>query len=287
MASYSMEAGKEVWYRVSENGVATVSLRSTEPMKPRAVYMGTASMQFMWVSTGKSTHWQFMPMLLNPTPAQYTQTTAEAGQSQVTDIEIPRLHPTSGLIKTNLAGEIRAPAIHFDLPYATDIWVFILRSPWSPTKIDAQKSSLAIMQGSTQANLQVSTSNYDEDTLRLDVSVHGEGFKEVSATLKRKVEHASFEETLCTAKGGLASCTWKPYLRNFDVALVTPSSMYSNVFVDFLKYLGAQAQQSMWSNYMQNDFLLCDGAAIEYTLSLKGEKRFRDKEDKTSLALRY
>jgi hypothetical protein len=70
--SYNMTEN-ESWYRLVENGEATVSVRSKTQLKPRAVYIGEASMQFMWVHTGKSSHWQFTPTLLNSTQAQYSE----------------------------------------------------------------------------------------------------------------------------------------------------------------------------------------------------------------------
>ena len=60
-------------------------------------------------------------------------------------------------------------------------------------------------------------------------------------------------------------------------------------FVGVLNSLGAGAKQGFFSlGYLPNDFLLCDGPAMDYTLSLKGEKHFMGhEEDKTKLTLNY
>jgi hypothetical protein len=285
--SYNMTAENEAWYSIGENGYATVSVRSKTPLKPRAVYIGEASMQFMWVHSGKSSHWQFTPTLLNPTQAQYNE--VADGQDQIINIEFGNsMFPASGLIGSNVSGEIRAPAIHFDLPYASDLWVFILRSPWSPLKITAERSSLSITHALAQAVVQLECGNTtfgDEGSLRAYVNIHGEGFTKVLVNLKRHTSHSSVEETLGEVSDGGGSFSWKPLVRNFDVVLTTSSSMTQSAFLDFLKSLGAQVQSGFFAN-IQGDFLLCDGPAIEYTLSLKGEKKYIGKEeDKTTLKL--
>ena len=289
-ASYNMTGENEAWYNIEQNGYTAVSVRSKSPLKPRAVYVGAASLEFMWVSSGKSSHWQFTPTLLDPAPAQYTQTIMEDGQNQVIKVELGnRMFPATGIIKTNATGEIKAPAVHFDLPHAYDLWVVLLRSPWFPLKIGVEKSPLTIAHGSAQAMAEVESRNFEDNkSLRADVTVNGEGFKRVWFTLKRSVKRASIEESIGEVTDGIGTFSWRPFLRNFDVTLVTSSSMTLGAFVDFLKYLGADAKQSLWGSYMPSDFLLCDGPAMNYTLRLKGEKHFLgNEEDKTKINLIY
>jgi hypothetical protein len=286
-----MASGYEASYDVSQNGNTTVFVRSSSPMKFRAAYVGTGSLEFMWVSSGKSSHWQFTPTLLDQMPAQYSETTSDDGKGQMISVEIGnRLFPAAGLLKTNVTGEIRAPAIHFDLPHAYDLWVFLLRSPWFPLKIDIEKSPLIISHGSAQATAQIESNfaNFgDIKSLRADVSLYGEGFKRVWLTLKRSVNRASVEETLGELTSGMETFTWKPTLRNFDVVLVTYSNMSLTQFLDFLKYLGAETHQSfLTGSYMSSNFLLCDGLTIGYRLSLTGEKHLLGHErDETRITL--
>ena len=90
--------------------------------------------------------------------------------------------------------------------------------------------------------------------------------------------------------GGLASFSWRPLQKTFDTALVTYSNLNLSDFVDFLKFLGANAQYSFFNlgSYMPNDFLLCDGLNMMYTLKLTGEKHFlMHEEDQTALKLNY
>jgi len=144
-----MTDGNEVWVNLSQSGNTTVSVRGTSPIKPRAVNVGSASLGFMWVSTGKSTHWQFTPTLFESNLTQYTETPTEVDYMQIINVEMGnRMFPATGIIKTNITGQISAPAIHFDLPYATALWVFLLRSPWFPMRLVVEKTPLSIAHGS-------------------------------------------------------------------------------------------------------------------------------------------
>ena len=257
--SYNMASGYEASYVVSQDGNTTVNIRSSSPLKFRAVYVGTASLEFMWVSSGKSSHWQFTPTILDPTLAQYKEITSDDGRSQIVDVDIGnRMFPAAGILKTSITGEIRAPAVHFDIPRAYDLWVFPLRSPWFPMKINVEKTPLTISHGSARAEAQIEssfTNLSNEKSLRVDASVYGEGFKRVWLTLKRSVNRASVEETIGEVTNGLGSFTWKPTLSNFDVVLVTYSNMDLTQFLDFLKYLGAETHKSFFTgSFMQNDF---------------------------------
>jgi hypothetical protein len=116
------------------------------------------------------------------------------------------------------------------------------------------------------------------------------GFQEGLAYHAEKRHKSLVEETVGEVTGGIGTFTWRPFLRNFDVVLVTSSSMSLGAFVDFLKNLGADAKQSFFSlgSYIPNDFLLCDGPTMNYTLRLRGEKHFLGhEEDKTKISLNY
>jgi hypothetical protein len=166
------------------------------------------------------------------------------------------------------------------LPCATDLWVFLLRSPWQPLKIEVEKSTLKLKRGSTRITAQLQDRTYDEDSgLRAYMSVHGEDLKNIQLSLKRNVQFAKTEEVIGQVVNGMELFTWKPLIRNFDVTLVSHSNIGLNQFIDFLKYLGANANHSFFASYMPNDFLLCDGPGIEYILKLSGEKRWVGHED--------
>lgn len=275
--SYHLAAGHEASYAVSQEGNTTVAVYSRPPLNFREVYVGAASLELGWVSTGKSRSWQVTETILDPTPAPHTETLAADGQTQIVNVELGnKMFPASGLIDTNIDGEIMAPAIHFDVPHGYDLWVFLLRSPWFPLKVNVEKSPLNIAHNSAQATAEVESINPDEGgegSLRADLSVHGEGFKQVTLSMQRSMKRASVEETLGELTSGMETFNWKPKIRNFDVLLVTPSNVNLGAFVEFLKYLGAEVNQGgFWSPTLLNYFLLCDGLNMGYRLRLSGEK---------------
>ena len=240
-ASYNMAAGYEASYYVSPSGNTTVAVQSASPLKFRAVYVGTANMQFRWVSTGKTTSWQFTPSLLDPTPAQVNQD--PQGQSVTVDLG-NRLFPAAGIVKTNVTGEITAPAIHFDIPYATDLWVFLLRSPWFPMKVGFEKSPLSVSHDSAGAMAELQGGVEGEaDALKAFVSVHGAGFKKVSLTLKRNVGGESIEQTLGELTVGAETFTWKPAPANFNTILVANSIHVHRSIPGFPAFSGSRNPQ--------------------------------------------
>jgi len=190
-SSYNLASGHEAWYTTSPDGNTTVTVKSASPMKFRAVYVGAGVLEFYWVSTGKSTSWAFAPSITNPKQADTSESIGDDGKSPIVNVELGNLLlPASGIMRTDLTGEFWAHAIHFDLPHAYDLWVFILRLPWLPRKVAPEKSELNIAHNFAQASAQISTLNISANSsqsLRADVSVHGEGFKNVSLSLKRSV----------------------------------------------------------------------------------------------------
>jgi hypothetical protein len=273
---YSMTPENQADYRLNENGEATVTVRSKKPLKPRAVYVGEAIMQFRWVHTGKTSNWTFTPTILNPKTVQISQ--VMDGQDQVTTSELGKVSPASGMVDTNGCGEFHASAVHFDLSYATDLWVFILKAPSEPFKVTAEKALLNIAHTLAYATAQVETSN-DEESLRTYVTVHGEGFMNIMLNLKRQTPYSKTEETITEFKYGAAAAIWTPTARSFDVTLTTLSGMAHGDFLGFIKTLGADVQSGSIFGNLKNDFVLCDGPAIDYTLTLKGEKKYIGKEE--------
>ncbi len=234
--SYNLADGFEASYSVSQDGNTTVAVRCRKPLKFREIYVGTGSLAFRWVSSGKSRSWEFTPSLVDPTPAPHSETLADDGVTQIVTVNLGgKMFPASGLVDVNVDGEIVAPAIHFDMPHAYDLWVFLLRSPWFPLKIAVEKSSLNIAHNMAQAAAQVDSVSVDvgdEQMLRGELSVHGEGFTRVRLTMHRSTANASLEEQLCEVADGMQQFTWKPVTSRFDLMLVTTSQgMYTRLWI--------------------------------------------------------
>jgi hypothetical protein len=275
--SYNIADGFEASYGVSPDGNTIVAVRCHKPLKFREIYVGTGSLAFRWVSNGKSRSWQFTPSLVDPTPAPHSETLADDGVTRTITVNLcGKMFPASGLVDVNVDGEIVAPAIHFDVPHAYDLWVFLLRSPWFPLKIAVEKSSLNIAHNMAQAAAQIDSINVNgggEQMLRGDLSVHGEGFQRVRLSMHRSTANSSLEEQLGEVTDGMQTFTWKPAISSFNLMLVTTSYGHLGAFVDFLKYMGAAiVPSSFFGPSLQSPFLLSDGLNMNYRLRLTGDK---------------
>jgi hypothetical protein len=55
--------------------------------------------------------------------------------------------------------------------------------------------------------------NLEKNTLRSYVTMHGEGFTEVTVNLQRRMACSKVDETLTQLKFGASAITWKPTVR--------------------------------------------------------------------------
>jgi hypothetical protein len=169
--------------------------------------------------------------------------------------------------------------------------VFLLRSPWFPLKLDVEKTSLSVTYGSSRgmAFLYSQTEQGEGALLKTDLSSAGEGFSRLWLSLRRSLAGFSIDEMIGEIKTRMDQFTWRPMIRSFNVLLIASSNVSLTSFSDFLRFLGADAKTSSFSfsgRYLPNDFVLCDGPALGYTLSLVGEKHligYEHDESKISL----
>jgi len=291
-SAYSIASGHGARFFTRQDGKVEVNVKSTSSMNIREVYAGAATAQFRWVSTGKSRYWQFSPALQDPKPVEFTRSAAEDGEGQIVTVDFAEpIFPTVGLANSSVNGAIAAPAIHFDLPHAYDVWVFLLRSPKMPIKLDIEKASLTVKRGSAQvtAYLSKGTDEDERETLRADVNTTGEGLGKVWLSLRRSFFGFSFEETIGEIKTSMDQFTWKPLPRNLDLLFMTPSNASLTAFLGFLQSLGAEVNADSFpaARYLPNNFVFCDGPATEYALCLRGEKHLIEREcDECKITLR-
>jgi hypothetical protein len=246
------------------------------------VYVGEADMQFMWVHTGKSSNWTFIPVITDKKEAKYSQVMDE--EEHITTVELVKIAPACGVVDANASGIFHAPAVQFDLPYATDLWVFILKSPSAPFKVTADKPLLNIAYTLAYTTAQIENSD-DEETLRTYVTMHGEGFTNLILSLQRHTTYCKTEEVLTEFKYGAAAVIWRPTIRTFDFTLTTLSGMTNGDYIAFLKSLGAETQSGVFGS-LKSDFVLCDGPKVEYALVLKGEKKYFGLMEETKTAVK-
>lgn len=285
MPVYSLVSGVQTEYIIA-GGKPTIRLKSTGGIGYRGAYTGVAVLLFHWVQQGKTQAWRFDPSIPEPQPIQPEETTDKNG-SQLLAFSIGELLPAVGLLRGRWEGTFLAPAIHLDVPMGRDIWVFLLRSPWFPLKLSLKRQSLSVATDQSVANATLIPG--PTGTLSATISNPDRSFKKVSLIMKRKVGELVSEELVGEVDAGMASHVWRPIIRNFDLCLETSSSMSRGDLSEIARGLGAEFSPGLFGpGSLEGDFLLCDGPLTEYSLTLRGDLGFFQRQgDSTKVALTW
>jgi hypothetical protein len=137
-----------------------------------------------------------------------------ADGSQQFTIRLDKLLPAAGLLKGPMTGEFAAPAIHFDVPWRTDVWLFLLRSPWFPLKLELEKTELSVAHADGRATASIRPTG--DARLSVDVSLAENTFKRVSLVMRRSLGSFSSEELIGELvaggrRGSLDRCCFRSY----------------------------------------------------------------------------
>ncbi len=252
----------------------------------RGAYRGLAVLLFHWVQQGKTQAWRFDPSIPEPQPIQPEETTDKDG-SRLLTFTLGELLPAAGLLRRRWEGVFLAPAIHLDVPMGRDIWVFLLRSPWFPLKLSLKRQNLSVATGQSVANATLTPG--PTGALSATISNPGPSPKRVFLTMKRKVGEFVSEESIGEVDAGMANQVWRPIIRNFDLCLVTSSSMSMGELSEIARGLGAESSPGLFGpGSLRGDFLLCDGPLTEYSLTLRADLGFfQHSEDSTDATLTW
>jgi len=142
MPSYSLAGGIDATYAV-EAGTTVVTISSREQMKHRAAYVGTGQMHFHWVSEGKTQTWRCDISMVDPVETQVEEAAGGDGSQQL-KVGLRDVYPAACILQGRMMGMLMAPAIHLDIPLGTDVWAFLIRSPWFPLKLQMDKPALSV-----------------------------------------------------------------------------------------------------------------------------------------------
>jgi len=267
-------------------GHPEVRLKSKDKIKHRGVYGGIATLLFHWVQENKTESWRFEPSLPQATQLQTDETTDSDG-SQLLTISPGDLVPASGLLRGNWVGTFLAPAVHIDVPWGADIWIFLFRSPWFPLKLSLAKSNLMVAHKQSTAAAVLTQSAGGAFSASLSSS--GGDIKNASLVMKRKIGQFTSEEPICSVEAGVVSQAWAPITRQFDLCLVTSSTMSMSELAVVAKGMGADTSQGfLGPGSIQGDFVLCDGPLTKYSLDLRGDLGFlRHEEDSSDASLSW
>jgi hypothetical protein len=173
------------------------------------------------------------------------------------------------------------------VPLGADIWVFMLRSPWFSLRASLTKQSLAISSDHSFGSALVTPEQ--NGSLSTTISTSGTPFKKVSLVMRRSLGRLVSEELISEVQSGSVSGTWAPLIRNFELCLVTSSSMNMEQLSEIAQGLGADFSSGFFGpGSLNGEFLLCDGPLTEYSLTLRGDLGFfRHVEDSTAASLAW
>jgi hypothetical protein len=279
MPSLSMAEGIDASYEVAA-GQTTVQIRSNSRLNIRAVYSGTGQMLFHWVQEGKTQVWRCDLSMLEQRQVEVKETTGQDG-SQVLEVGLEPMYPAGLMLKGRFVGALISPALHVDVPWGSDVWVFVIRSPWFPLNLQFDRASLSVKHNMSEVSATISTMAGGSATGQ--VVIGGTDFKNASLAVKRTLGFNSSEEQVCEAVPGTQPFSWNPIIRAFDLTLVVKETLTESHLVEIAKGLGAQESSGFFGpGGVEGDFILCDGPAISYSWILRGHRGLLENpEDQT------
>lgn len=298
-----MVKGVTADYRV-ENGVTIIALRSDHLIKHNAVESGVGILSLQFTGGKGATKQGLYFSIAQPQQANFEETLGDDG-SQVLTVRLDQFWPAAGLLhagslkahyRTSVGGYsghlgvFQAPTVHVSAPFGGDIWISLLRAPWSPLRLEIGKPELTLAHGDGAASLALHPSG--DAGFSGDLNVVGTAFKKVTAAMTRTLGSVALEEVLGEVDGaGTQTFEWKPIARSFDLLFVgrnpgltgglLPSSVPWDEATEMTNGLGTQ----FWG---KEDFVLCDSPALRYTISLRGDRgMLKHDEDSTNLTLAW
>ena len=270
VASYTVSSGK-----------TTVAISSKSDLKYRSINVGTGKMSFRLVETGRGEAWHCDVSMDKPMPAQ-VNTVAMGGGSQRMEVMLGDVFPAGVLLDEVLQGAVIAPAIHVDIPWGHDIWVYLIRSPWSPIRFQVDRSALTLMHDASRVVATLSVSL--DGTLVGQITSTGSGIKQAMLVLTRSLGSYSNDVFLGEVENGTQAVEWKPIMREFDTLLVTQGEMSHKDLLQFAGSLGADINppRLLFLGGLREAFVLCDGPTTSYTLVLSAhEGLMKNAQDQT------
>jgi hypothetical protein len=284
LAVYNLLKDVEVEYIIAA-GKPVVRLKSGSHLKHRAIYGGTAQLLFHWVQEGKTQAWKFEPSI--PEPKLVLAEETSEGGAQLLAMTLDEILPATGVIKDRMQGVIAAPAVHMDVPWGYDIWMFLIRSPWFQFRQRIDRTTLSVEHESGRAVASISPTG--TGGISVELSVSGTSFKKASIAIKRTIGQFTSDEFIGEAQAGAQTFSWYPIMRSFDLCLVTHATMNESQFVDLMRGLGASVSSGiLGGGTMQGDFVLCDGPSMGYSVVLTGDSGFLEHpHDETGVTLTW
>jgi hypothetical protein len=269
LPSLSFRKGVEASYSIVA-GETIVEIVSSSKLDVKAVHVGTGQMVFHWVSTGKTSSWKCDTSMLDPMAVQAEEKVGTDG-SQKLEVKLENVFPAGLLLQGRMVGTLIAPAVHVNVPWMRDVWVFLIRSPWFPLKFQLDKPGLFLQHDASTISAALNTSA--DGSVAAQVILDGADFKKATLAVKRSLGSYSSEEVICEVEGGSQTSVWNPISRDFDLLLVTGEAIGEGELIKLAGGLSANMSHEYFSpGSVEGDFVLCDGPAASYSWVLTGHR---------------
>jgi hypothetical protein len=275
MTSYSLAGGINASYAVAA-GKTTILINSEARLNQRGVYVGTGQMIFHWVQEGKTQVWRCDISMLDPTPVQVVENVGQDGGLEMV-VPLDNVYPAGLLLQGRMVGTLMAPAVHIDVPWGADFWVFLVRSPWFPAKLQMERSSLSVEHNTSRATASLGV--MADGSVSAQVVLDGTDFKNASFGVKRTLGSYSSTEEVCNVGAGTQTFTWKPIMRVFDLVLVLKGGVSESQWSKIAQGVGADISSGLFGGSLEGDYVLCDGPAFSYRWSLKGHRGLLENQE--------
>ena len=281
MTTLSFLGGVDAIYSVAA-GQTVITISSGSRLDYKAVTTGTGQMHFHWVQEGKTQVWRCDVSMLDSHPVQPIETPGPDG-SQSLQVAMGSIYPAGLLLKGRMEGVLFAPAVHVELPWWKNLWVFMIRSPWFPLNLKVDRPSLTVRHNASlvTASLSVSSGGMASGQIGFD----GQDYKNATLVLRRTLGPYASEEAVSEATSGVQAFDWKPIERDFDLLLVMGSSISESHLAEISRGLGAEVSSGIFGpGGVQGDFVLCDGPMTSYSWVLRGHRGFLENDEDQTVA---
>ena len=211
---------------------------------------------------------------------QASESTGEDGRQRLA-LGLKNVYPAGMILQGRMVGTLVAPAVHVDVPWGEDVWVFLIRSPWFPLKLQMGKAALSVAHDTGRASAALNV--LDQGNVSAQMALEGKDFKSASLVVRRTLGPFSSNEVVADISVGPQAFAWKPISRVFDLVLVVKGTVTQGHIADVARGLGAQISSGiLGGGSVEGDFVLCDGPATTYSWVLRGHRGMLENEEDSS-----
>ena len=276
-----------------EHDNEVIVFTSDAPLRPVAVFAGTANFQFPMPYTNVHIrpifHQQEELTVSHPVPSR------EGGDALRLELDgsssCAGIMNSSPMLGPHGLWAIRVSTVRLSMSDDHDIYLFHFKAR-SDSKIDytIPAQPLVLTHGSSQVSASVRAGSDGE--LLVDVSFNGTGYERGSLKMRRELGECYLDEAVGDAKNGetASSFTWRPILRSLDEILICDSSTSERQLQLFNENLARGFSDPLGAHkwIAGGNFVLSDGAGLGYTLTMTGCRRFvsDDAQAKVGLSVR-